>query len=319
MKGIKMGILMLLCCVQASSVWAQVVGVAAKVNGVEISNFRLERHFADYLLAQGRSVGAIRSPNVYKRFRKEALEQLIDKELLWQEAQKRGLNVDPVRVQRELKKLKAAFGSPESFARRLVQEGFDESSYTDYLRQELAAMMMLEALTPVSAPSAAEVERLYQLNVKQFERPELIQARHILLKVSTASDQESVAEVHKQITSLQQQLNQGADFAALARRYSQDSTAEQGGLLDDFQRGDMVPSFETAAFALLPGAISEPVLTQYGWHLIKLEQRHPAVTMPQQEAKELILRQLASEQINQARTAALVQLRADSEVVILSR
>ncbi|ART83113.1 hypothetical protein CBP31_11215 [Oceanisphaera profunda] len=319
MKGIKMGILMLLCCVQASSVWAQVVGVAAKVNGVEISNFRLERHFADYLLAQGRSVGAIRSPNVYKRFRKEALEQLIDKELLWQEAQKRGLNVDPVRVQTELKKLKAAFGSPENFARRLVQEGFDESSYTDYLRQELAAMMMLEALTPVSAPSAAEVERLYQLNVKQFERPELIQARHILLKVSTASDQESIAEVHKQITSLQQQLNQGADFAALARRYSQDSTAEQGGLLDDFQRGDMVPSFETAAFALLPGAISEPVLTQYGWHLIKLEQRHPSLTMPQQEAKELILRQLANEQINQARTATLVQLRADSEVVILSR
>ncbi|MGO5000035.1 peptidylprolyl isomerase [Oceanisphaera sp. W20_SRM_FM3] len=319
MKNIKRGLLILWCCAQVGSVWAQAVGVAAKVNGVEISNFRLERHFADYLLAQGRSVGAIRSPNVYKRLKTEALEQLIDKELLWQEAQKRGLNVDPARVQTALKKLKAAFGSPENFARRLAQEGFDEASYTDYLGQELAAMMMLEALTPVSAPLAAEVDRLYQLNMKQFERPEQIQARHILLNVSSASDKESVAEVRQQIIGLQQQLNQGADFAALARRYSQDSTAQQGGLLDNFQRGDMVPSFETAAFALLPGAVSEPILTQYGWHLIKLEQRHPAVSMPEQEAKALIKRQLATEQVTQARAEALTRLRSDSELVVLSR
>lgn len=316
MKGIKWGLIIVLCCTQAGIAWSQVVGVAARVNGVEISNFRLDRHFADYLLAQGRSVGAIRSPSVYKRFKNEALEQLIDKELLWQEAQRRGLKIAPSRVQAELQNIKSAFGSAESFFRRLAQDGFDESAYADYLEQELAAMAMLESLTQSSAPAEEEVHRLYQLNLKQFERPERIQARHILLKVAPGADSES--EVRQRMASLQQQLNQGADFAALARRYSQDSTADKGGLLDDFQRGDMVLPFETAAFALEEGEVSEPVRSQYGWHLIKLEHYKPATSIPAQQARELIRQQLVSQQMTQARDDALSQLRADSEIEVLS-
>ncbi|MBM7455964.1 parvulin-like peptidyl-prolyl isomerase [Oceanisphaera litoralis] len=319
MKGIKWGLLFILYCSQMSIGWSQIVGVAARVNGVEITNFRLDRHFADYLLSQGRSVGAIRSPSVYKRFKNEALEQLIDKELLWQEAQQRGLKVDPARVQAELQKIKSAFSSAESFARRLDKDGFDESGYVDYLEQELAAMMVLESLTRVFSPSEEEVNRLYQLNLRLFERPEQLQARHILLKVDAGADSETDAAVHQQLTSLQQQLSQGADFAALARSYSQDSSAEQGGLLDDFQRGDMVLPFETAAFALVPGDVSEPVRTQYGWHLIKLEQHKPAVSMPAQQAKELIRQQLATQQQAEARDDALARLRADSEIEVLSR
>jgi peptidyl-prolyl cis-trans isomerase C len=136
-------------------------GVAARVNGTEISYFRLERHFADYLKAQGREVGAIRSPVAYKRLKREALQQLIDKELLWQEAQRRGRDVDVAQVSAQLEALQAAFASPEAFSRALDEAGFDKDSYREYLHHELVADHMLAELAEVPPPTEAEVRQAY--------------------------------------------------------------------------------------------------------------------------------------------------------------
>ncbi|UVJ46114.1 SurA N-terminal domain-containing protein [Pseudomonas sp. LS1212] len=150
--------LLLVLSLMVSTGEAQEEAVAARVNGVPITVFRLERYFADYLQAQGRAVASIRNPDVYKRLRRAALDELIDKALLLEQARKQGLVVDEQAVAHQLASLRGDFGSSEVFAQRLADAGFDEASFTEYLRQEWAAQHVFAELVRVPEPTASEVE-----------------------------------------------------------------------------------------------------------------------------------------------------------------
>lgn len=136
----------------------------ARVNGVEIGLLRLERYFSEYLDAQGRALGSIRNPTLYKRLRDQALDELIDKELLWQEAQRQGISVSDEQVGTQVGQLEAAFGSPAIFERKLAQAGFTRAEYADYTRHELAAQQVYAQLSEVAEPTQADVEAFYQVN-----------------------------------------------------------------------------------------------------------------------------------------------------------
>lgn len=138
---------------------AQEVGVAARVNGADISVFRLERHFEDYLKLQARNVATIRNPEVFKRLKREALDQLIDKELLWQESQRRGVKIDDAAVEQARKGIEAGFATREAYERRVRDAGFNEATYTEYLRHELAASRTLQDLAGMPEVSDEEVRR----------------------------------------------------------------------------------------------------------------------------------------------------------------
>jgi peptidyl-prolyl cis-trans isomerase C len=134
----------LICCLPAA--WASDGPAVARVNGAEISAFRLERYFAEYLQDQGRAVTSIRSPKAYRQLRQAALQALIDKELLWQEARKRGVRIDEQTVRQQVEQTRSAIGGSEAFLRRLQDAGFDQASFTEYTRRELAAQQMFAAL-----------------------------------------------------------------------------------------------------------------------------------------------------------------------------
>ncbi|CAD5108979.1 peptidylprolyl isomerase [Zestomonas carbonaria] len=295
---------------------AQGTGTAARVNGTDISYFRLERYFADYLKAEGRSVASIRNPRAYARLRDDALQQLIDKELLWQEAQRRGVTVDDQRVLAELAATKAAFRTPEAFERRLGEAGFDEAGYLDYLRRELVASRMLEELSEPKAVSEEEVRHALEELRPRLERPEQVHARHILLKVS---DEPGAAEVRERLLELRRQIADGADFAELARRHSEDGSAAQGGDLGFFTRGTMVAPFEQAAFALRPGETSQPVRTRYGWHLIEVVSHRPPEPLDEDRGLAMARQFLLQQRQRDAREDALRRLRDAGRIEVLGR
>ncbi|MCG8291401.1 SurA N-terminal domain-containing protein [Pseudomonas entomophila] len=141
----------------------------ARVNGVEIGALRLERYFTEYLQAQGRAVASIRNPNLYQRLREQALDELIDKELLWQEARRQGIVIDDEQVRARLAEVEAAFGSPAVFARRLEDAGFDRDSFADYTRHEMAAQEAFARLTVVDEPSAAEIDAFQHANRQRLQ------------------------------------------------------------------------------------------------------------------------------------------------------
>lgn len=160
-------LLLCLLLVLAKASWADVP--AARVNGVEIGLTRLERYFSEYLVAQGRALTSIRNPNLYKRLREQALDELIDKELLWQEAQRQGIAISDEQVSAHIGEVETAFGSPAIFAQRLAEAGFDRAQYTDYTRHEMAAQQVYARLSAVDAPSPAEVEAFYDANRERLQ------------------------------------------------------------------------------------------------------------------------------------------------------
>jgi peptidyl-prolyl cis-trans isomerase C len=142
---------------------------AARVNGVDISVMRLERYFTDYLAAQGRALTSIRSPSLYKRLREEALDELIDKELLWQEAQRRGVEVTDAQVSAFVGEVERLFGTAEMFDQRLSDAGFDRASFADYTRHEMASQQVFALLSAVEPPSEAQVQAYFAANREHLQ------------------------------------------------------------------------------------------------------------------------------------------------------
>jgi peptidyl-prolyl cis-trans isomerase C len=288
--------------------------VAARVNGEEISEFRLERYFAEYLEDQGRAVGSIRNPKAYKQLRQKALDALIDRELLWQEAVKRGVVISDASVQQQVEQTRQAIGGAEKFARRLEDAGFDEAGFAEYTRQELAAQQVFADLLKVAEPDEQQVRAFFEEHRADMRRPEEVQARHILIKVPQQADPAVVEAARLRLVEMQAKISQGADFADVARAGSEDASASAGGDLGYFPRGRMMPEFEAAAFALAPGAVSEPVRSPVGWHLIYLQNHLEAVDVTEVQGLDMVRVYLARQQQAEARLQVLAQLRSSNRI-----
>ncbi|MNF51304.1 Foldase protein PrsA 3 precursor [compost metagenome] len=288
--------------------------VAARVNGEEISQFRLERYFAEYLEDQGRALGSIRNPRAYKQLRQKALDALIDRELLWQEAVKRGVVISDATVQRQVEQTRQAIGGAEKFARRLEDAGFDETGFVEYTRRELAAQQVFAELTSVEGPDEKQVRAFYEEHRAQMSQPEAVQARHILIKVAQDADAATVEAARLRLVHMQATIRQGADFASVARTGSEDASASEGGDLGYFPRGRMLPAFEAAAFALAPGAVSEPVRTALGWHLIQVQNHREVTDVTEVQGLEMVRAYLDRQQQAQVRLQVLAQLRSRNRI-----
>ena len=133
-----------------------------------------------------------------------------------------------------------------------------------------------------------EVRRYYKKNTESYVTPPQIKARHILLKLPPDSPKETLTEKQQQLEKLLTQIKSGASFEELAREHSEDGTAADGGDLGWFKPGEMVPAFETAAFALGAGEVSDIVQSQFGLHLIKVDELKEEITKSLDEARDEI-------------------------------
>jgi peptidyl-prolyl cis-trans isomerase D len=141
-----------------------------------------------------------------------------------------------------------------------------------------------------------DVQRYYNDNIQQYQTPEQVRASHILLETAGKND----ADVKKRAEEILKQVKGGADFAELAKKVSEDKGSKaNGGDLDYFGRGRMVPEFETAAFAMQPGQISDLVKSQFGYHIIKVVDKRAGATRPLEEVRAQIQQQLAVQQADQ--------------------
>lgn len=161
-------------------------------------------------------------------------------------------------------------------------------------RAILAQAAMRNAIRDLTV-SDDEARKFYDDNPAMFKNPERVHARHILV-----SGDEALAKV-------QDELKAGKSFDVVAKEYSIDpGSAANGGDLGEFPRGMMVPEFEKAAFELVnPGDVSEPVKTQFGWHIIKLEEHIPESTIPFEQVKARVIQELRDQ-----KTQATLQDRA---------
>ena len=140
-----------------------------------------------------------------------------------------------------------------------------------------------------------EISEYYDEHPAEFQNPKTVEARHILMEVDPNAGPEDVAKAKERIESVLKKAQDGQDFAELAKQFSEGPSKDKGGYLGTFRREAMVKPFSDKAFAMKAGEISDPVKTQFGWHIIKVEKVNEAAKAPLADVKDDIRQKLADE------------------------
>ncbi len=291
---------------------------AARVNGVAISRSEFDNGLKSYIQQAGMDNAMITDPDRQKQVQLEVLDGLITRELLWQEAQKKNFIAKDEDVQTAMSQAKDSFPSEDDFKLRLTQIGYTEEGYTQILRQRLSVRELVEKdISQGLSVSDDEIHGYYQSNPEEFKAPEQIRARHILVDVDPGANDTEHEDAKKKIEDILNQAKDGTDFAELAKTHSEAESRFKGGDLGFFSRGQMVKPFEEAAFALKPGEISQVVQTQFGYHIIKVEEKKEPHILTLKDTQEQIRRFLYSRKVQDAVRKRVSILREQSNVEIL--
>jgi len=254
--------------------------LSARVNGTGISVEKLDANVEMMKMQYAEQDRPVADEDM-AGFRKEVLENLIASELLLEYAHEKGYSVDDATVDGQISGITAQFGTPEEYRAALEARGLTEESFEEEIRSGLTIDRMLEGeIASNIEVSAEEVEKFYSENSVYFQTPESVTASHIIVTLDPADSEEKKQEARKKIEAIRRELVAGADFAAVAREKSEDASASSGGSLGTFTRGQMVAPFEEAAFALEPGVLSDIVLTEFGYHIILVDEKIPAGLQP---------------------------------------
>lgn len=289
-------------------------GVAAIVGDTEISQAELDFELSQ-LRQRAMQSGQPLPEEPPEALREKALENMIGRELLYQEALRRDIQVSPEAVEEQLGKLRARFGDETAFQEALANMGTSQESLTQKIRQGLAIQELVESVIASEvAVTPEEVQTFYTGNPRFFEKPGRVKASHILIKVEPDADAAAQEAAKAKLQNIEKKLDEGESFADLAKEHSEGPSAERGGDLGFFQRGQMVKPFEDAAFALEAGSVSDIVQTRFGYHLIQVTDKEPAGTVGLEEARPNIEKHLQQKKTGDAVRARVIELRKDTEV-----
>lgn len=271
----------------------------AMVNGETITEQELNKQYDFLFLLAG-------YPEQYRQVisKESFLEQLINEKLLLQQAAKEQITITDSEVNELIDRAFEKSPIPlKEVKENLAKAGFSEAYLKDYFKKQLTIMKFInETIINTIEISEEEMQAYYDQNKEKFEAQEgQIRVRHILV------------ETEDQAKELKKELNKGADFEQLAREYSICPSAANGGDLGFFGRGKMVSEFEDAAFVLKINEISDPIQTQFGWHII---QRLPD-KMYFDESKGFIEQLLKAEKQRQSIQDYMKNLKENSNIQIM--
>ncbi len=232
------------------------------------------------------------------------LVQLIDRELALGEAERLHVQLLPEELEEVVQESRRDYPDG-AFEQMLSQRGLSIEQWRHKLEQNLLMEKVVrETVYARVSVLEEEVSAYFQAHGEEFNRPEQVRARQIL--VATEEEGQSLLE----------QLRQGEEFAALARQHSLSPDSEQGGDLGFFARGQMPPEFDATVFALAAGQLSELVKSDYGYHIFFVEEHRKAVNLPLEAVAEDIRRTLQAQKEEQAYHAWLQELRSRATIVV---
>lgn len=279
----------------------------AIVNGEGISREKFEKFYASvenyYTQILQTSREDPRFQQMMAQVRDQLLQNMITQKLLLQEAKKRNISVSAEEISSHVSAIKDKYGE-QVFQQALQQQGMTEEEYTEELQEQMVIAKLKEDITKDITVTEEEVRAYYDTHENEFSTPEMVKVSHILLP--TMEEAKKVKE----------RLKKGEDFAKLAKEVSTDpGTKDRGGDLGYFSRGKMVKPFEDAAFSLKKkGEISDIVQTQFGFHIIKLEDRKPAEKQDFESAKGKARELLKKEKEENTFSSFIETLRSNARI-----
>lgn len=238
-----------------------------------------------------------------------AKERMIDQSLMAQESNRRKYQIDPEEVNKGMKRWMRENGGKKAIEKAKHPAIKDR----DDLRREILAQLrynrLLEEESSCDIPTKEEAREYYDSRPDLFTSEEMVSASHILKK---ASSDEEFENAEKEILLIRDRLLGGEDFVKCVQEESDDGGND--GNLGTFGKGRMVPEFEEAAFSLEPDQLSEPVRTQFGWHVIKLHEKQEPKLTPFDDLKEKIIDYLHERKKDKVFDSFLDELKAKATI-----
>ncbi len=229
----------------------------------------------------------------------QTLENMVIDKIAEIETKKANVNISEDEIQKEMNSIFEAYGGQETFNMQMQQSGMTEADLKEDIISYLKTLKLLEPRIKVTEE---DIKTYFEENKDTLAQSEQVEASHILV-----DDEATAIEVKKK-------LDEGKDFAELAAEYSKDSSAQSGGELGYFGRGDMVEPFEAAAFSLNIDEISDPVKSEFGYHIIKLTGRKEAQEASLENNRTEIEETLKNEKISTEYSAWLAEKQEEYEI-----
>jgi peptidyl-prolyl cis-trans isomerase C len=275
-------------------------GKAAVVNGVVIQEEEVNRGLLYQQQRMLATTGQVIRPEMMTEARKMVLENLIDRELLYQQSRKKGISIKDAEVDEQLDRLKKQYPNEQAFKDSMAEDHLNEDTVKSRIKMNLAVQQFVEKEFGGKVDvTEAEAKAFYDGHPEYFTEPEAIRASGILIKVDVKSDAAKKQEARKKMEDIQKRVKKGEDFATLAKDFSQDASAAQGGDLGTIPRGRMPKALDDAAFSLKPGEVSNVVETEVGFHLIKVHEKKPEQVVPFKDVEEKIRQHLSNQKLTQ--------------------
>jgi len=292
---------------------AELPEVLARVNGQPVTKADFDRLVKNVEAGRG-PIPADKRDEVLR----SVLDQLITYNVLKQEAAARKLTIPEADVDAQVAQMQKQFPSEAEFSKALAARNATVAQLKADARVDMAINKMMEAeLASTTAATDADAQDFYAKNPDKFKQGETVRASHILVKVEQSADDATKKNARSKIDTVLKRAKAGEDFAALAKENSADGSAAQGGDLGFFPRGQMVPAFDQAVFALKPGEISDVVTTQFGYHIIKLTEKKEASTIPLDTVKPRVLEFLTNQKRQQRVDSFINEVKKRAKIEVL--
>ena len=287
----------------------------ATVNGQPIARGELEQAMQEFLGQRGRSIADIPPAQKNGAYRM-ILDDLIANKLVTKASA--GVKVTDEEVGAALKRVTANFGSEEEVKAQMAKRGQTIEQVRAEIHEGLQQQRwMEEQVKGGEAVADAEAEQFYKNNPQHFQMPERVRASHILVSVKADAKPETVVEKEKAAEAIAARVKKGEDFSKVATELSEDPSAKKnGGDLDFFAREQMVPQFADVAFKLKENEISDPIRSEFGFHIIKMTGRKPAETVSLEKAKPQIVAFLKQQRQQTQVEKVIRELREKADVKI---
>jgi peptidyl-prolyl cis-trans isomerase C len=282
--------------------------VLAVVNGQEITESLFNQRLGRYVKP------GIRIPDErLNKVKKTILERIIDDSLVLQIAAKEGVAVNDEEIATEYREHQKRFKSPRQFDQHLQQSGMT----AELIQQEIRIRVTLKALLEkrnLIGIGEEQARAFYDKNANLYTDQDQVHAAHILVRMERNADAATEEKGKARIAEIQEVLKTGRDFKEVATEMSEGPSKSRGGDLGFFKRGQMVRSFEEVAFTLEPGLVSEPVRTQFGWHIIKVFSRKKGESKTFDSVKDDLIKSLKRKKVITEKRRLIKEVRASAKI-----
>ena len=277
-----LGVILLFSCETDAKIIEKIVAI---VNGEIITLSDLREVSVPYLEKMKLKFSLENDAEQIKEIEKRILDQLIEEKLVKQEADRLEIVVDDKEVDIAVRDVMSKNNiAKDQFEQVLLEEGLTFEDYRKQLKEQMQKMRLLDQeIKSKIQITEKEVEKYYKENMDDYNTPPEVRIQQILLIIPSEASEQEINQIREKADGIVQKIREGEDFTNMVKLYSQDATADIGGVMGAFRQGELLPALNKVAFSLDVGDVSSVIQTSRGFHIIRVLDKRERQKMTKEE------------------------------------